>query len=259
MFPPASKKVATGGPFGSKGNGGVVRSTGIPPRPPAGGAPLGAPPWRPRPPLGGPLLACIQRPEKSGFPSAVRGIGASPRTLPLASRGTFASRTVGHCAAMGSEAHIRTPNPRTVVLILLIIIPFRVLRLATFRVLRFASRAFRPIRGFADRPVAADGHHSIDVQLHPAQAGKCEFAFQKSGGGCLRVIANQESSVHQLDDGADYVETGRACGPADFRQAGQVHIVGFVAQRCCERRGTHAGPDVGGAGRARYPDSLVRV
>src|SRR5215469_2894223 len=111
MFAPASKKVATGGPFGSKGNGAIDRSTGIPARPPPGG-PAGAPPCRPRPSRGGPLLACIQSPEKSGFPSAVRGIGASPRTLPLESRGTFASVTVGHCAAIGTEPTVRTLHTR---------------------------------------------------------------------------------------------------------------------------------------------------
>src|SRR5581483_2058223 len=130
MFPPASKKVATGGPFGSKGNGGVVKSTGIPPRPPPGFAPAGALPCLPRPPPGGPLLACIQSPEKSGFPSAVRGVGASPRTLPLGSRGTFASRTVAHCAAIGRAPSVRTPNTRTVSPSLFIIINSNVLRLA---------------------------------------------------------------------------------------------------------------------------------
>src|SRR5215469_386446 len=131
MFAPASKKVATGGPFGSKGNGGIVRSTGTPPRPPPGLAPAGARPCRPRPPPGGPLLACIHSPERSGFPSAVRGVGASPRTLPLASRGTFGSGTAGHCAIMGREPNVRTPNARTVSPILFIIINFTVLPLAS--------------------------------------------------------------------------------------------------------------------------------
>src|SRR6516164_7932278 len=131
MFAPASKKVATGGPFGSKGNGGIVRSTAMPPRPPPGLAPAGAPPCRPRPPPGGPLLECIQSPEKSGFPSAVRGVGASPRTLPLESRGTLESGTVGHCAAMGREPNVTTPDTRTVAAILFIVIGFSVLRLAS--------------------------------------------------------------------------------------------------------------------------------
>src|SRR6516165_1968183 len=122
MFAPASKKVATGGPFGSKGNGGIVRSTAMPPRPPPGLAPAGAPPCRPRSPRGGPLLACIQSPEKSGFPSAVRGVGASPRSLPLESRGTFGSGTVGHCAAIGTQPNVRTLNTRAVPLLGFVII-----------------------------------------------------------------------------------------------------------------------------------------
>ena len=54
MLPPASKKVATGGPFGSNGNGAVEGSSDTPPRPPApmpspgAGAPPGLP--APRPP-----------------------------------------------------------------------------------------------------------------------------------------------------------------------------------------------------------------
>src|SRR5471032_3227700 len=63
MLPPASKNVATGGPFGSYGNGGVAASSETPPRPgwnaagpvlpsprpaaggaPAGGAPAGGAP-----------------------------------------------------------------------------------------------------------------------------------------------------------------------------------------------------------------------
>src|ERR1700704_5814105 len=79
MLPPASKKVATGGAFGSNGNGAVAGPRDTPPparraAPPA--AP--APPARPRP--GGPLLARIHIPERSGLPSAVRGVGASQFT-----------------------------------------------------------------------------------------------------------------------------------------------------------------------------------
>src|SRR5688500_9889614 len=105
MLAPASKKVATGGPFGSKGKGAVAGSSETPPpRAPAGGPPpvvgpgsapvagvaaaaAPAPAARPAspppaparpprpPPRGGPLLARIHRPEKSILPSAVRGGG----------------------------------------------------------------------------------------------------------------------------------------------------------------------------------------
>src|SRR4030095_1616469 len=143
MLPPASKNVATGGPFGSNGKPSVGGSSWMPPlpapnaalvSPPAPAAPPAPPslaaappcacapppcpapcacapppcpppcacapppcpppcPWRPPrpPPLGGPLLARIQVPEKSGLPSAVRGVGAVMITLPCASRGTPAS------------------------------------------------------------------------------------------------------------------------------------------------------------------------
>src|SRR5262245_2768998 len=117
MLPPASKNVATGGPFGSNGNGAVAGSRVTPPRagappPVAFCAPLAppvlaaaappvfaaaappvfaaaAPPFRPpRPPWAaspprpprprcGALLARIHTPDKSGLPSAVRGVGAS--------------------------------------------------------------------------------------------------------------------------------------------------------------------------------------
>jgi hypothetical protein len=48
-------------------------------------------------------LARIHEPEKSGFPSAVRGVGASISTLPWASRGSPASGYFGHCAAIEAE------------------------------------------------------------------------------------------------------------------------------------------------------------
>ena len=55
------------------------------------------------------------------------------------------------------------------------------------------------------------------------------------------------------------METGRLRSPADFRHAGQVHIVALVAQSCGKGRRTHAGPDVDGTGRTRYPNGFVRV
>src|SRR5215472_2524051 len=106
MFPPASKNVATGGPFGSNGNGAVAGSRVVPPRPPPGAPPAGALPLpfpSPRP-AGGALFARIHIPEKSGLPSAVRGTGASARTPPLESRGTLGSVIFGHCAATGRGA-----------------------------------------------------------------------------------------------------------------------------------------------------------
>src|SRR5688572_2155678 len=124
MLAPASKKVATGGPFGSNGNGAVAGSSETPPRAPACGpspvsgpraappgaafAPPACPPPAPArpprpPPRGGPLLARIQTPEKSILPSAVRGGGASARTRPCASRGTDGSTTFGHCAPSDTE------------------------------------------------------------------------------------------------------------------------------------------------------------
>src|SRR4030095_4875056 len=126
MLPPASKNVATGGPFGSNGKLSVGGSSWMPPlpapnaalvSPPAPAAPPAPPslaaappcacapppcpppcPCRPPrpPPLGGPLLARVQVPEKSGLPSAVRGVGAVMITLPCASRGTPASWYLGH-------------------------------------------------------------------------------------------------------------------------------------------------------------------
>src|SRR5687767_10609730 len=110
MLAPASKNVATGGPFGSNGNGAVAGSSctvparpappGCGPSPVTGAAPCPRP--RPRPP-GCALLARIHTPDRSGLPSAVRGAGASARTLPCASRGTDGSTTFGHCAATDTE------------------------------------------------------------------------------------------------------------------------------------------------------------
>jgi hypothetical protein len=48
-------------------------------------------------------LARIQVPEKSGLPSAVRGVGASMSALPLSSRGIPASGYFGHCAVIDAE------------------------------------------------------------------------------------------------------------------------------------------------------------
>ena len=42
-------------------------------------------------------------PEKSGLPSAVRGVGASMSALPLSSRGIPASGYFGHCALIDTE------------------------------------------------------------------------------------------------------------------------------------------------------------
>ena len=141
MFPPASKNVATGGPLGSNGNPSVGGSSCTPPLPPPNAALVSPPParapaapsrpwrlsakalrlaawplpprpwapppspWRPPRPLprGGPLLARCHKPEKSGLPSAVRGVGAVMITLPCASRGTPAPGNFGHCAPTETE------------------------------------------------------------------------------------------------------------------------------------------------------------
>jgi hypothetical protein len=57
-------------------------------------------------------LARIQTPDRSGLPSAVRGVGAFINTLPWASRGTDGSTTLGHCAA--TETEHATTNATTV-------------------------------------------------------------------------------------------------------------------------------------------------
>src|SRR6187551_3516435 len=129
MFWPASKKAAIGGPFGSYGTGACAGSSETPPPPPPGPPPPAppppppppppAPPARPPPPgppplpappppgppppppppfRGGPLFVRIQRPERSGCPSAVFGAGASMSTLPSASRGSLGSGMGSHCA-----------------------------------------------------------------------------------------------------------------------------------------------------------------
>src|SRR5580704_7693845 len=111
-------------------------------------------------------------------------------------------------------------------------------------------RRVSPIRRFAQRSVATHGQHPIDVKFHPPQAGKREFTFQKCGSGGISMIANQEGSIHQLNERPNRVETGRPSSPADFRQTGQVHIDVLVAQSCGKRRRTHPGPDVDRTGRA---------
>src|SRR5580765_3305871 len=147
MLPPASKNVATGGPLGSYGKRSVCGSSVTPPRPPANavpvspprpaappgaaaaglsaagaaaappppapaapGAPAPCPRPRPRPSFGGPLFARIHRPEKSGLPSGVRGVGASILILPCASRGTVGSGIVGHWAEIAADAATTAPN-----------------------------------------------------------------------------------------------------------------------------------------------------
>jgi hypothetical protein len=62
----------------------------------AAALPALAPPWRPA--RGGPLFARIHIPDRSGLPSALRGVGASITILPCASRGTPGVGNFGHCA-----------------------------------------------------------------------------------------------------------------------------------------------------------------
>src|SRR5579862_2530255 len=77
-FAPMLPKVASGGASGSAGGG---------------GAPL---PWAPaRPPP--PRPARLHTPEKSGFPSGVRGVGAFMSTLPSDVLGS-PEEYLGHCA-----------------------------------------------------------------------------------------------------------------------------------------------------------------
>src|SRR5580693_6605708 len=83
MLAPRSKNVASGGDFGSGGNGAVSGSTGMP----AGGAPRPAAPFRaPTMPAisegNGSRSDRIQLPERSGLPSGVLGGGASMTTRP---------------------------------------------------------------------------------------------------------------------------------------------------------------------------------
>jgi hypothetical protein len=68
-------------------------------------------------------LARIQTPEKSGLPSAVRGAGASIRTLPSASRGTPAVGNFGHCAATDTEQATATTMAPEITLFILNLSP----------------------------------------------------------------------------------------------------------------------------------------
>src|SRR5207247_2250608 len=99
MFAPMLKKVATGGEFGSGGNGETSGSITTEPASRVPGPPRPAGGWR---------SARSQLPERSGLPSSVRGVGASTSTRPFASRGTPGAGYFGHCA--GSE----TEHPITI-------------------------------------------------------------------------------------------------------------------------------------------------
>src|ERR1700722_16912107 len=120
MFAPSSKNVASGGDFGSVGNGWVGGSTGMPAR----DAPRPASPSRaPTIPAisegSGSRSALIQLPERSGFPSGVLGGGAVMTTAPCASRGTPDAGYLGHCAATDTEQATTKPiTPETVLFIL---------------------------------------------------------------------------------------------------------------------------------------------
>src|SRR5688572_30397637 len=81
MFWPTSRKPAGGGASGS-----------------AGGA-------APRP---GNAFSPCQSPEKSGLPSAVRGVGAFRLTSPVAVRGTVGSGWFGHCANSDDDSATTT-------------------------------------------------------------------------------------------------------------------------------------------------------
>src|SRR5436190_2695884 len=91
---PMLKKVATGGELGSRGNGATGGSISTSPAPRV--------PRPPRPDTGW-RSARSQLPERSGFPSGVRGVGASMSTRPCASRGTPGAGYFGHCAGSETE------------------------------------------------------------------------------------------------------------------------------------------------------------
>src|SRR5262245_5773989 len=75
------------------------------PGPPARPSAPGAPAPRPRPRAGhsghGPIS---HTPDRSGFPSAVRGVGASRLILPSGVLGTFLSENFGHWARSDGES-----------------------------------------------------------------------------------------------------------------------------------------------------------
>src|SRR5207245_814024 len=84
---PRSPKVAIGGVPGGGGGGG------------GGGVAFCPRPPRPRPSP----CARVQTPDRSGFPSVVRGAGASMFGCPFASRGTPWPGRFSHCARTAGE------------------------------------------------------------------------------------------------------------------------------------------------------------
>src|SRR6516162_8060570 len=70
----------------------------------------------------------FQIPERSGFPSAVRGAGAGRFGFPSGFRGTPASRNAGHCANAGSASTAIITNAEIKLYDLLISISGSVLR-----------------------------------------------------------------------------------------------------------------------------------
>ena len=57
-----------------------------------------------------PVRIVCQRPERSGFPSGVRGVGASSLTRPLEARGVPVAGYGGHCADTDAETSATIPK-----------------------------------------------------------------------------------------------------------------------------------------------------
>src|SRR5439155_7795216 len=148
-FAPMLKKVATGGEFGSGGNGAT------------GGSIITDPALRvpgPPRPVGGWRSARSQLPDRSSLPSGVRGVGASTSTRPCASRGTPGAGYFGHCA--GSD----TEHPITIMAT-----PEIALLTWTLRLLRVKPRIYGARQAF-ERSCAAKRDEGITIQAGALRA-----------------------------------------------------------------------------------------
>src|SRR5262249_39407081 len=108
---PAFPNVAMGGPLS-----GVAGAGGAAACPRAGAPGAGAPPPPPRwPPAAAPAPRCppparpvCHTPEKSGLPSAVRGVGAFKSGSPDAVLGVRRDLKAGHCAKRAGDRQAKT-------------------------------------------------------------------------------------------------------------------------------------------------------
>ena len=108
MLPPASKNVATGGPFGSNGKRSVCGSSVTPPRPPPNAAPVSPPATAPRP---APAAGAAGAAGAAAARAASRGGRAAASAAPASAASLVRRSAVGAHPHAG-EVDLAVGRPR---------------------------------------------------------------------------------------------------------------------------------------------------